>query len=323
MQIYIVRRIIQAIFVLWAAFSITFAILYLLPGDPVAIMLDQRGEGQLADEALIETVRERYGLDRPIVWQYVEMLAKAVKGDFGLSIESGQPVFKTILTALPETLKLAGSALVLAILAGGILAIWATYSQSRFVTSVLLSLPPLGVSIPGFWIGLSLMQLFSFQFLLFPAMGNDGLQSLVLPALTLALPTAAGFAQVFAHSLKDALSQPYIDTAVAKGASRIRVHLSHALRNATLPALTLIGISAGGLLGGSVVTEAVYSRTGIGRLTEIAVHARDIPMVQGLVLLSTAIFVLINLVIDLLYPLFDPRIVEHSATSSRREVNVK
>ncbi|WP_435656608.1 ABC transporter permease [Brucella pituitosa] len=317
MHIYVVRRVTQALFVLWAAFSVTFAILYLLPGDPVAIMLDQRGEGLMADEALINSVRQQYGLDRPIFWQYTDLLVKTLGGDFGLSIESGQPVLPTILQALPETLKLAGSALVLAILGGGLLAILATYSRFRFVRSILFALPPLGVSIPGFWIGLTLMQLFSFHFLLFPAMGNDGLHSIVLPALTLALPTAAGFAQVFAHSLEQALSQPYIQTAVAKGASRIRVHLLHALQNAALPALTLIGISAGGLLGGSVVTEAVYSRTGIGRLTEIAVHAQDIPMVQGLVLLSTAIFVFINLVIDLLYPLFDPRIATSGALSFR------
>lgn len=313
---YAARRIAEALFVLWAAFSVTFVVLYLLPGDPVAIMLDQRGDGQLADASRIAAVRKVYGVDRPILVQYFDMLRRALTGDFGISIESGQPVLPIILKALPETLKLAGSALILAIAGGSILAVVASYTRMASLRDLLLSLPPLGVSVPTFWIGLMLMQFFSFQLHLLPAMGNDGATSLVLPALTLALPTAAGFAQVFAHGLQNALSQAYIETAFAKGASRLRVLFAHALRNASIPALTLVGVAAGGLLGGSVVTEAVFSRTGIGRLTEIAVHARDTPMVQALVLLSTAIFVGINLLIDLVYPLLDPRIARERGTRS-------
>lgn len=307
---YLLGRLGQAVFVLWAAYTVTFAILYALPGDPVAIMLDSRGDGRIAEAGQIEALRQEYGLDQPLAAQYLEQLGRVVRGDFGVSIESGQDVFATVLRALPETLKLAAAALAIAVAAGTVLAVLATYARRRWLREALLSLPPLGVSVPTFWIGLMLMQLFSFRWPIFPAMGNDSPGSLVLPALTLAIPTAAGFAQLLARSLQTALDQAYAQTAFAKGASRLRVHLRHALRNAAIPALTLIGMSAGGLLGGSVVTETVFSRAGVGRLTEIAVHAQDIPMVQGLVLLSTAVFVLVNLAVDLVYPLLDPRIAQ-------------
>ncbi|WMD22195.1 ABC transporter permease [Achromobacter seleniivolatilans] len=309
MRRYLLSRFGQAIFVVWAAFSVSFLILYVLPGDPVAIMLDARGEGVLADPAQVAQMRSQFGLDKPVVVQYLTALGRAVQGDFGISIENGQDVVETVQKALPETLKLASLALLISLALGLGIALAATYTRRRWLSDLLLCLPPLGVSIPSFWIGLALLQFFSFGWAIFPATGNAGFAALVLPALTLAIPTSAAIAQVLAKSLQSALRQGYIDTAYAKGASRRRVHLLHALRNAAIPTLTLVGMSAGHLLGGSVVTETVFSRTGIGRLTEIAVQAQDIPMVQGLVVLSTLIYVLVNLLVDLLYPLFDPRIV--------------
>ena len=232
-----------------------------------------------------------------------------MQGDFGVSIENGHDVAATVVQALPQTLALAALALAVSLALGLAVALAATYTRRRWLSELLLCLPPLGVSIPSFWIGLVLLQFFSFGWPFLPATGNTGFASLILPALTLAIPTSAAIAQVLAKSLAAALQQGYIDTAYAKGASRRRVHLRHALRNAAIPALTLVGMSAGHLLGGSVVTETVFSRAGIGRLTQIAVQAQDIPMVQGLVVLSTLVFVAVNLAVDLLYPLFDPRIV--------------
>jgi peptide/nickel transport system permease protein len=194
----------------------------------------------------------------------------------------------------------------------------ATYTGQRWLRQLLLSLPPLGVSVPAFWVGLMLVELFSFRRHWFPAFGNDGLRGLVLPAVTLAVPTGALVAQVLAKSLFTALAEPYIDTARAKGAGRVRIHLRHALRNASLPALTIVGLLCGQLLANSVVIETVFSRNGLGRVTAAAVTVQDIPLVQGVVVFGALIFVLVNLLVDLVYPLLDPRIVV--ATTRQRSL---
>ncbi len=211
--------------------------------------------------------------------------------------------------AVPATFALAGAALLLAVVFGGFLAIAATYTSRRWLRQFLMSLPPLGVSVPTFWIGLMLVELFSFKVRLFPAFGNNGLVGLVLPAITLAIPTGALIAQVLTKSLLTTLGEPYVETAKAKGAGRVRVHLRHALRNASLPALTVLGVIAGQLLASAVVVETVFARSGLGRVTQGAVTAQDLPVVQGVVVLGALIVIVVNLTIDLVYPLLDPRIV--------------
>jgi peptide/nickel transport system permease protein len=305
---YLLSRAGQAAFVLWAAFTVTFGILYVLPGDPILIMLDSRGEGLMVDESEIGALRAQFGFDKPVPLQYLGRLWQALHGDFGMSIQLNEPVTAAITRALPQTLQLAGLAMLLALVFGFLLAATATYLRQAWLRNALLSVPALGVSVPTFWVGLLLLQAFSFKLGWFPAMGNAGISALVLPAVTLAIPTAAGFAQLLAKSLLASWSQPFVTTALAKGAQPLRVHLRHALPNAIIPALTMVGMSVGHLLAGSVVTETVFSRAGIGRLTEQAVKAQDVPMVQGLVVLSTLIFVLANFAVDLLYPLVDPRI---------------
>jgi peptide/nickel transport system permease protein len=232
-----------------------------------------------------------------------------VRGDFGDSVSTGRPVTSTLADALPQTLQLTGAALLLAVVLGGGLAVLATYTSQRWLRQLLLSLPPLGVSVPTFWVGLLLVEAFSFRLHWFPAFGNDGLRGLILPAVTLAVPTGAQVAQVLAKSLLTALDQAYVETARAKGAGRWRVHLRHALRNASLPALTVVGLLVGQLIAGSVVVETVFSRDGLGRVTAAAVTAQDIPLVQGVVVFGALIFVVTNLIVDLVYPLLDPRIV--------------
>nr|WP_276611978.1 ABC transporter permease [Kineococcus vitellinus] len=209
---------------------------------------------------------------------------------------------------MPQTALLAAAAFALALVLGVATALASTWARWGWVRSLLLALPPLGVSLPTFWVGLLLIQLLSFRVPVFPALGNEGAASLVLPAVTLAVPVSASIAQVLARGLRTALAEPYVETARAKGASRARVHLRHALRNATIPALTIAGVIVGNLLAGAVVVETVFSRVGIGRLTVSAVNGQDIPLVQGLVLLAAAVFVATNLVVDLLYPVVDPRI---------------
>jgi peptide/nickel transport system permease protein len=306
---YVIKRLAQAVGVLWAAYTVSFVVLDFLPGDPVTAMASAGMDSGDVDPARLAALRHEYGFDKPVLVQYADYLGRAVRGDFGDSISTGRPVTSTLTDALPQTLQLTGAALLLAVLLGGGLAVAATYTSRRWLRQLLLSLPPLGVSVPTFWVGLLLVEAFSFRLHWFPAFGNDGLRGLVLPALTLAIPTGAQVAQVLAKSLLTALDQAYVETARAKGAGRWRVHLRHALRNASLPALTVVGLLVGQLIAGSVVVETVFSRDGLGRVTAAAVTSQDIPLVQGVVVFGALIFVATNLLVDLVYPLLDPRIV--------------
>ncbi|MBO9555116.1 ABC transporter permease [Cellulomonas sp.] len=304
---YLAVRLAQALGVLWAAYTVSFVVLYALPGDPVSLMYG--GDSSDITPEQLAAVRAEYGLDQPLPVQYVRQLGRVLQGDLGTSVVNGRPVTDLVAEAVPPTAQIAALGLVLALVLGGGLAIVATFVRSRSLSQTLLSLPPLGVAIPSFWFGLTLVQWFSFTFPVFPAVGNKGFSSLVLPAITLALPTGALIAQMLSRSLLGTLHEPWADTARAKGASRTRVHLQHALRNAALPTLTVTGLVIGGLLSGAVVTETVFSRAGLGRLTATSVGAQDIPVVQGIVLFAATVYVLVNLLVDVLYPLLDPRIV--------------
>ncbi|MEU2617886.1 ABC transporter permease [Streptomyces sp. NPDC007157] len=309
MRRYVIKRLAQAVGVLWAAYTVSFLVLDFLPGDPVSAIAGAGMDSGEVDPAQLAKLRHEYGFDKPVLVQYAEYLGRAVRGDFGDAVSTGRPVTATLADALPQTLQLTGAALLLAVVLGGGLAVVATYTSQRWLRQLLLSLPPLGVSVPTFWVGLLLVEAFSFRLHWFPAFGNDGLRGLVLPALTLAIPTGAQVAQVLAKSLLTALDQAYVETARAKGAGRWRVHLRHALRNASLPALTVVGLLVGQLIAGSVVVETVFSRDGLGRVTAGAVTTQDIPLVQGVVVFGALIFVATNLLVDLVYPLLDPRIV--------------
>jgi len=316
---YVASRLGQALIVLWAAYTVSFIVLYALPSDPVALLAG--GDATDVTPEQLADLKAQYGLDQPLVVQYLLRLGGVLTGDFGSSIATGRPVAQVIGEAVPPTLQLAGLGFLIAVATGAGLAVLATYVRSRTLSTFLLGLPPLGVAIPSFWFGLMLIQWFSFQLPLFPAMGDKSLASLVLPAITLALPTGAMIAQLLSKSLATSLGEPYIDTARAKGADRRRVHLRHALRNAALPAITMTGLIIGQLLSGTVVTETVFSRPGIGRVTASAVQQQDIPVVQGIVLFAAAAFVLANLAVDLVYPLLDPRIQLTAAPRRRRRAS--
>lgn len=306
---YLGQRVLQAVAVLWAAFTISFGVLFLLPSDPVSLAVDSAGSGTPVDAAAVAELQARYGLDQSVWVQYWHSLTGAVQGDFGLSIATGQPVTTAILDAVPSTLGLAGTALVLAVVFGSALAYAATYTRTPWLKNLLFALPPLGVAVPTFWVGLLLLQLFSFQLRWFPAFGDAGAAALVLPGVTLALPTGAVIAQVLATSMSTTWKQPFVDVARAKGVSRLRVQTRHIARLSSIPAFTIAGVLVGTLLAGSVVVETVFSRAGVGRLTQTSVLAQDIPVVQGIVVLTSLVFVVVNLAVDLLYPLIDPRIV--------------
>ncbi len=305
---YLGRRVLLALGVLWAAYTVSFAILYLLPSDPVEIMA-AGGDSIMADPERMAALRHEHGLDRPVLAQYADQLADAVRGDLGRSVQSGQRVTKMIIDALPPTLTLAASAFGIGVLLGTGLAVWGTYTRRRWLRQTLLAVPVLGVCLPSFLVGLVLIQMVSFWWGLLPAVGDHGVRTLLLPAVTLALPCAALITQVLARSLTTALGEPYLETARAKGAGPARVHLRHALRNAGMPAVTLAGVLAGNMMASAIVVETVFSRPGIGRIVVAAVRYQDIPVVQGVVLLGALTFVAVNLVVDLLYPLLDPRVV--------------
>ncbi|WP_338773691.1 ABC transporter permease [Nocardia vulneris] len=309
---YLASRVLQAIWVLWAAFTISFVVLYLLPADPISIAADGAGAGTPVDKAAIAELQARYGLDRPLWEQYWTALGHAVRGDLGHSIVTGQPVTSAIGDALPATLELAGLALLFATVGGVALALVAGYTRRPWLRSTLGALPSLGVSVPTFWTGLLLLQLFSFQLRWVPAFGGHGIAGTILPALTLGLPIGAVIAQVLTAGLESTWRQPYVDVALAKGGSRWWVQRKHVLRPASVPTFTIAGVLVGNMLAGSVVVETVFARQGVGRLTQTAVLAQDIPVVQGIVLLTSTVFVTVNLAVDLLYPLLDPRIAARS-----------
>jgi len=304
---YLLRRGGQAALVLWAAFSLSFVILYALPSDPVSIMLNQTGEPSAVDRQQIAALRAEYHLDEPLPVQYGLALWRAVHLDFGRSIQSGEPVAQALGHALPATAALTLLALVIALLTGISLALAASLTRRPWLRDLLLGVPALSVSLPTFWIGLLLLQGFSFTWHWFPAMGNQGFASLVLPALTLAIPTAAVIAQVLARSLASVRQQPFADVLLAKGLGKTRLLFVHLLHNAAIPVLSLTGVVVGNLLAGSVITETVFSREGVGRLAQSAVTTQDIPVVQGVVVLAATIFILVNLLVDALYPVLDPR----------------
>jgi peptide/nickel transport system permease protein len=305
---YLLRRLGFAVGVLWAAFTVSFVVLYLLPGDPVATMAAGSSDGQPVTAAQLDALRHQYGLDQPLIVQYAHKLVAALHGDLGTSFATGESVRGAIGDALPPTLQVALCGLGFAVVFGAVVALVATYTRVRWLSQVLMALPSLAVSLPVFWVGLMLVQLFSFRLGLFPSVGARGPQSLVLPAITLGLPPGALIAQVLAKSMGQALDEPYVTTARAKGVGAVAVHLRHALGNALIPALTVLGYVTGLLLAGSVVVETVFTRPGLGRLTVSSVGVQDIPVVQGVVLFAATVFVVVNLVLDLVYPLLDPRI---------------
>ncbi len=309
MKRYLLGRIAQAGLVLWGAFTVTYFILYLLPGDPLSIMLSASGmEIDSLSPAQLATARAYYGLDQSLVTRYFSLLWGVLHGDLGQSLTLNRPVTAILAERLPQTLSLAGFAIVLSLLGGIGLAYLAAYVRWQPLKVALARLPALGFSVPVFWMGLLLIQVFAFGLGWFPSTGSVGFSSLVLPAVTLAIPSAAVYAQVLQRGFADVWREPYIVTAYAKGLSRAQVQARHGLRNAALPLLTLIGLQVGNTVSGAVLVETIFARNGVGRLVQEAVMRQDIPVVLGIVTVSAAAFVLVNLLVDLLYPVLDPRI---------------
>ncbi len=312
---FILNRIVQSVVVLWLTFTLSFLILYLVPGNPVAIMLSGGdGAAGVATPAQVAAISAQYGFDHPVIVQYFDRLGDAMLGNFGTSIETGASVTQTIADAALPTIELALAGGLLACLLGVTVAVLATRSRRPVLRQLLLAIPSVGVSVPTFWVGLVLVDLFSFHWKLLPAIGDGGVKTLILPAIAISLPSAALIAQVLSKSLRDTLSRPYVMMLRAKGASEDRILLRHALHNAAVPTLSIVGVVVGNLFAGSVVVETVFSRNGIGGIVVHAVTTKDIPLVQGVVVFTATVYVVATLAVDLISPAIDKRI-----GASRRE----
>ncbi len=301
---FLLGRLLATIPVLLGVSFLVFMMLHLVPGDPVRMMLSEFQ----TNPQQIELLRSQLHLDEPLPQQFGRFVVNAARGDLGLSIRSKRPVRNEIAENLGSTLQLAVAALAIAAVIGVTLGIIAAIKQNSWLDFAPMVLALGGVSMPSFWLGLLLIFFFSLRLGWFPATGGGGLKHLFLPALTLGLGASAIIARLTRSSMLEVLRQEYMTTARAKGLREARVVLRHGLKNALIPVVTIFGLQFGNLLAGTVVIETVFARPGLGRLIVSAILAKDFPMVQGIILFTATIYVLVNLLVDLTYGLLDPRI---------------
>ncbi len=281
-----------------------FLMMHLVPGDPAKMML---GELAVQKEA-VDNLRHQLGLDDPIPIQYWRFLKGALHGDLGRSILENQPVARMIWQSLPSTIELTLAGLSIAVLLGGILGVTAAVKQNTWVDNASMVLALWGVSMPSFWLGLLLIFLFSLNLHWLPATGQGGFERLLMPAFTLGYVASAVIARLVRSSMLEVLRQDYVRTARAKGLADRLVIYRHALKNALIPVVTVLGLQFGALLGGAVVIETVFSRPGIGRLAVTSILSKDFQVTQGTVLMSAVFYTLVNIMVDVSYAVLDPRI---------------
>jgi peptide/nickel transport system permease protein len=309
---YALRRLLLAVPVLFGVSVLVFAVLHLAPGDPAAIML-----GAQATKEDVARLHRDLGLDQPLVIQYARWMGHVLQGDLGRSIPLGRAVLPEVLLRFKATLVLTGGALLIAILLGLAAGIVSAVKQYTWLDRISMGVAVTGVSLPVFWTGIMLILLFALQLRWFPSSGMsspygsgvaDVLWHLVLPAVTLGTASAAALARLTRSSVLEIIRQDYVRSARAKGLAERAVIARHVLKNAINPIITVLGLQVGFLLGGAILTETVFSWPGLGSMMVRAIQARDYPLVQGGVLLIATSFVLVNLIVDLLYAVFDPRI---------------
>lgn len=304
MLTFTLRRVLSMFLVLWGVVTLTFFATRLLPGDPVTLLISQGG-GSAED---IADLRERLGLDDPLPIQYLRFLSGLVRGDLGMSLVSRRPVTDAIGEQLPHTLALATTATFLSVIIGIFLGVLAATHQGTWVDQVCIALSVLGVSIPILMSGLLFILLFSLVLGWLPATGQGSWRHLVMPSLVLSLASTGTIARLVRTQMLEVLPEDYITVARAKGVLERVILWRHALRNALIPVITVIGLQFGSLLGGTVVTESLFSRRGLGRLVVDAILWKDYPLIQGVVILGAAIYVGVNFIVDMSYGLLDPRI---------------
>ena len=314
MWTYILRRLLQAIPTLLIISLLIFSLLYVTPGDPVDLILGTE-DGTVSEEQRA-VVEEQWGLDKPFLVRYVNFVVNACKGDLGTSYATNQDVFDSVMTRMPATLKLAAFSMLLALVVSVPLGILAALKHNSIWDSLATALATVGVSLPKFWFGLVLMIVFSLRLGWLPSTGSaelsEGLGTflsyIIMPAAALALGMAATQTRMIRSSMLDVLNQDYVRYARSKGLRERVVIWGHALKNAMIPVITVIGGEVGGLLGGAVVTESIFSWPGVGRLMMNSISKRDYPMIQGITLMLCISYLLVNLLIDIVYAWVDPRI---------------
>lgn len=300
---YLFRRLWQSIFTL-LGLSLVLFVLLRLSGDPVRLMAPVD-----TSAAELEELRAAFGLDRPLPEQYWRFLSRAVVGDFGVSIRSGQPVLGLALERLPATGTLALAALAIALLVAFPLGVLAAINRNTWIDRSLMGVTLVGQSMPVFLLGILLIFLFAVNLQVLPATGaRDGVRSLILPAITLGMFNMARTARLLRSEVLEVLGADYIRTARAKGLNNRAVTWRHAVRNALIPLVTLIGLDLGALLAGAVITETIFAWPGLGRLALDAIHGRDFPVVQGVVFVTSLTYLVINLLVDILYVFLNPRV---------------
>ena len=300
---YIIKKIIFTCIVLVGAATCAFLLLHAIPGDTAEALA-----GPQATVEDVDNLRRAMELDQPLGKQYVSYMGNLLHGDLGYSYRTNKPVMEILRSAWPATLQLAVCSMIVAVLLGVAIGIFAAIHRGKIGDTIAMVAAFLGVSMPSFWLALLLIIEFSVNHNWFPFYGREGISSFVLPSLTLGLGVAANIARLTRTSMLEVLGQDYIRTAKGKGVKNRKIIWVHALRNAAVPVVTIIGLQFGVLLGGQVVTETVFSWPGIGRMIVDALNTRDLQIVQGGILILAVTFTLINLITDLVYALLDPRI---------------
>ena len=303
MKTYVLRRLAQSALTLLGVSVLVFVILRVLPGDPARMLLPDG-----APESAVAELNRQLGLREPLIVQYGLFLSSVARGDFGQSFQYRAPALRVVLERLPATVQLTLAAMLVTIAVGVSLGIFTAVRRGTRYDVAGPILAVLGQSLPNFWLGIMLILLFGVALRWLPTSGFAGWTSLVLPAVTLAAFPTALVARLTRSSMLEILNRDYIRTGRAKGLAERRVVLRHALRNAAIPVLTVIGLQIGALLGGAVITESIFAWPGMGKLIVDAIFFRDFPVVQTVLILSATVFVVINLAVDLLYTVIDPRI---------------
>ena len=303
MSSFILRRLLLAVPTLFGVLVVAFLLLYVAPGDPVEAMVGER-----ADSATIARLREQLRLDDPLVSRFGHYVGDVVTGDLGRSYITNRPITQDIRERFPKTLQLAAAAMLLATTLGLTLGVLSARNPGGFADRFALGIAYLGISFPVYWVGLLLILLFAVTLKWLPPSGYGGLRFLILPALTLGMRSIAFLARMTRSAMLDALSADFVRTARAKGLTEWVVTLKHALRNALIPVITVLGLDFGAYLTGSILTETIFSWPGIGRYVVNAISRRDLPAIQGAVLFLSTVFVLVNLLTDLAYAKADPRV---------------
>ncbi|MFB5674473.1 ABC transporter permease [Paenibacillus terreus] len=300
----IAGRLASSLLVVFGSAVLVFCILYLLPGDPTNTILDP----STATPEMINQLRHQLGVDRPLYVQLLDYFGDLLRGDFGRSLLDSSPVLPKILTSFPPTLALTAASMAISVIVGILLGVLSAIHRNGWIDIFARLVGLFGISMPTFWSGILLLLIFSVHLSWFPAMGSDGWKTLVLPSITLGIIGSGFIVRLVRNSMLEVMNEPYIVTLRAKGIVERTVMYRHALRNALIPAITMIGMLVGEMLAGTVVIETVFSRQGIGRILADAIMAKDLPVVQGVIFFSAIIYVTVNLLVDLSYTLIDPRL---------------